>query len=100
MSNSATLSLGTLGVLHGAKTYVLQTPEGQTAVTSSISAGLDYPGVGPEHAFLKDAKRAEYYPCTDAQALEGFKTLCTYEGIIPALETSHAVWYALELAIL
>ena len=96
--NSATLSMGTPGVLHGARTYMLQTPEGQTAKGSSISAGLDYPGVGPEHAFLKDAGRAEYYPCTDKQALEGFQTLCEYEGIIPALETSHAVWYALELA--
>ena len=96
--NSATLSLGTPGVLHGARTYVLQDAEGQTAKTSSISAGLDYPGVGPEHAYLKDTGRAEYRAVTDAEALEGFKALCTLEGIIPALETSHAVHLGMELA--
>ena len=96
--NSATLSLGTPGVLHGARTYVLQDAEGQTAKTSSISAGLDYPGVGPEHAYLKDSGRAEYRAVTDAEALEGFKALCTLEGIIPALETSHAVHLGMELA--
>lgn len=96
--NSATLSKGTPGVLHGAKTYVLQTKEGQTATTSSISAGLDYPGVGPQHAFLKDSGRAEYVPVTDKQALEGFQALCEFEGIIPALETSHAVYHTMELA--
>ena len=96
--NSATLSLGTPGVLQGAMTYVLQTKEGQTAKTNSISAGLDYPGVGPEHAFLKDSGRAEYVAVTDKEALEGFETLCKYEGIIPALETSHAVYSALQIA--
>ena len=96
--NSATLSLGTPGVLQGAMTYVLQTKEGQTAKTNSISAGLDYPGVGPEHAFLKDSGRAEYVAVTDKEALEGFETLCKYEGIIPALETSHAVYSTLQIA--
>jgi tryptophan synthase len=96
--NSATLTLGTPGVLQGALTYMLQTKEGQTAKTSSISAGLDYPGVGPEHAFLKDTGRAEYVAVTDAQALEGFNLLCRYEGVIPALESSHAVYAAIELA--
>jgi tryptophan synthase len=96
--NSATLTLGTPGVLQGAMTYVLQTKEGQTAQTNSISAGLDYPGVGPEHAFLKYSGRAEYVAVTDKECLEGFDKLCKYEGIIPALETSHAVFAALELA--
>jgi tryptophan synthase len=96
--NSATLTLGTPGVLQGAMTYVLQTKEGQTAKTNSISAGLDYPGVGPEHAFLKYSGRAEYVAVTDKECLEGFDKLCKYEGIIPALETSHAVFAALELA--
>ena len=96
--NSATLSLGSPGVLHGAMTYVLQTPDGQTAKTTSISAGLDYPGVGPEHAFLKDCGRAEYVAVTDKEALEGFEALCKFEGIIPALETSHAVYQTMRLA--
>lgn len=96
--NSATLSLGTPGVLQGAMTYILQTEKGQTAKTNSISAGLDYPGVGPEHAYLKDSGRAEYVAVTDDEALEGFKTLCQYEGIIPALETSHAVYTTLQIA--
>ena len=85
--NSATLTLGTPGVLQGAMTYVLQTKDGQTAKTNSISAGLDYPGVGPEHAFLKFSGRAEYMAVTDEEALEGFDLLCKYEGIIPALES-------------
>jgi tryptophan synthase len=96
--NSATLTLGTPGVLQGAMTYVLQTKEGQTSKTSSISAGLDYPGVGPEHAFLKDSGRAEYVAVTDEQALEGLNLLCRYEGVIPALETSHAVYAAIQIA--
>lgn len=96
--NSATLSLGSPGVLHGARTYVLQTPDGQTAKGSSISAGLDYPGVGPQHAFLKDSGRADYVAVTDDEALEGFNTLCKTEGIIPALETSHAVYQTLQVA--
>merc|ERR1719491_1006542 len=94
----ATLSKGTPGVLQGAFTYVIQQPTGQTLNTHSISAGLDYPGVGPEHAFLKDSKRATYLALTDEQALEGFDLMCRYEGIIPALETSHACYYAIELA--
>ena len=94
----ATLSKGTPGVLQGAMTYVIQEKSGQTLNTHSISAGLDYPGVGPEHAHLKDIGRAKYVAVTDEQALEGFKLMCEYEGIIPALETSHAIYYAVELA--
>ena len=94
----ATLSKGTPGVLQGAYTYVIQQPSGQTLNTHSISAGLDYPGVGPEHAFLKDSGRAIYNAVTDDEALEGFKLMCEYEGIIPALETSHALAYAAKLA--
>jgi tryptophan synthase len=94
----ATLSKGTPGVLQGAYTYVIQQPSGQTLNTHSISAGLDYPGVGPEHAFLKDSGRAIYNAVTDDEALEGFKMMCEYEGIIPALETSHAIFYAINLA--
>lgn len=93
-----TLSKGTPGVLQGAYTYVIQEASGQTVNTHSISAGLDYPGVGPEHAFLKDSGRATYKAVTDEQALEGFKAMCKYEGIIPALETSHAIYYAIQLA--
>ncbi|KAL7578995.1 hypothetical protein ACA910_019041 [Epithemia clementina (nom. ined.)] len=92
-----TLSKGTPGVLQGAYTYVIQQREsGQTLETHSISAGLDYPGVGPEHAFLKDSGRATYAAVTDEQALEGFKLMCSHEGIIPALETSHAIYYAVK----
>jgi tryptophan synthase len=94
----ATLSLGTPGVLQGAMTYVIQEKTGQTLHTHSISAGLDYPGVGPEHAHLKDTGRARYVAVDDDQCLEGFKWMCRYEGIIPALETSHAVYYAVQLA--
>lgn len=94
----ATLTKGTPGVLQGALTYVIQESSGQTLNTHSISAGLDYPGVGPEHAFLKDSGRAKYSAVTDDQALEGFKMMCEYEGIIPALETSHAIYYAIQLA--
>ncbi len=94
----ATLSKGTPGVLQGALTYVIQETSGQTLNTHSISAGLDYPGVGPEHAYLKDIGRAKYSAVTDEQALEGFKMMCEYEGIIPALETSHAIYYAIQLA--
>jgi tryptophan synthase len=94
----ATLSIGTPGVLQGALTYLIQEKSGQTVNTHSISAGLDYPGVGPEHAFLKDSGRATYGAVTDAEALEGFKLMCEYEGIIPALETSHAIYYAVQLA--
>jgi len=94
----ATLSKGTPGVLQGALTYVIQEESGQTLNTHSISAGLDYPGVGPEHAYLKDSGRANYVAVTDDEALEGFKLMCEYEGIIPALETSHAIYYAVQLA--
>jgi len=94
----ATLTKGTPGVLQGALTYVIQEKSGQTLNTHSISAGLDYPGVGPEHAHFKDSGRAIYDAVTDKQALEGFKLMCEYEGIIPALETSHAIYYAVQLA--
>jgi len=94
----ATLSKGSPGVLHGAKSYLLQDEHGQVSPTHSISAGLDYPGVGPEHSYLKDNKRAEYVSVTDAQALEGFKLLSETEGIIPALESSHAVYHAAQMA--
>jgi len=96
--HSATLSRGSPGVLHGTRTYVIQDDQGQIPETHSISAGLDYPGVGPEHAFLKDSGRAEYVAVTDEQVLEGFLTLTRCEGIIPALEPSHAVSYAMKLA--
>ena len=94
----ASLTKGTPGVLQGALTYVIQKKSGQTLSTHSISAGLDYPGVGPEHAHLKDTGRAIYKAITDEEALEGFKMMCQYEGIIPALETSHAIYYAIQLA--
>jgi len=96
--HSATLVAGRPGVLHGTKTYLLQDAAGQILETHSISAGLDYPGVGPEHSWLKTSERAEYVGITDAEALEGFKALTRAEGIIPALEPSHAIAYALKLA--
>ncbi|RKO99791.1 hypothetical protein CXG81DRAFT_27470 [Caulochytrium protostelioides] len=96
--HSSALSGGTPGVLHGTKTFLLQNPDGQITETHSISAGLDYPGVGPEHAFLKVSQRAEYVSVSDAECLQGFRALTQSEGIIPALESSHAVFYALELA--
>jgi tryptophan synthase beta chain len=89
---------GKLGVLHGARTYILQTDQGQIAETHSISAGLDYAGVGPEHAFYRDGGRIEYTYATDAEAVEGFNALCRLEGIIPALESAHAVAHVLKLA--
>ncbi len=93
--HSASLTKGTPGVLHGSLSYLLQDEEGQVHPAHSISAGLDYPGVGPEHSFLKDSGRAEYVAVTDAEALEGFQMLARLEGVIPALETSHAVaWVA------
>jgi len=94
----ATLMKGTPGVLHGTKTFILQDTDGQIAETHSVSAGLDYPGVGPEHAHLKDTGRAEYVAVDDKQALEGFKLMTRTEGIIPALETSHAIYYAVQEA--
>jgi tryptophan synthase beta chain len=96
--HAATLSAGSLGVLHGAKSYVLQDKNGQILETHSISAGLDYPGVGPEHSFLKDSGRATYTSVTDQEALAGFRMLCHTEGIIPALESSHAIAHAAKLA--
>ena len=91
--HAATLTMGTVGVLHGAMSYLLQDNEGQVIEPHSISAGLDYPGVGPEHSYLKDAGRAEYYSVTDQQALDAFQQLSQLEGIIPALETAHAIAY-------
>jgi tryptophan synthase beta chain len=96
--HSASLTRGSPGVLHGNRTYLLQDDNGQITETHSISAGLDYPGVGPEHAYLKDIGRAEYVGITDAEALSAFHRLCRTEGIIPALESSHAVAYAMQLA--
>lgn len=91
--HAATLTHGQIGVLHGAMSYLLQDDEGQVIEAHSISAGLDYPGVGPEHSYLKDLGRAEYYSITDKEALEAFQRLSQLEGIIPALETSHAIAY-------
>src|SRR5512146_2338742 len=96
--HSASLSAGSPGVLHGHRTYLMQDEHGQIQDTHSISAGLDYPGVGPEHAWLKDTGRAEYVAVTDAEALDAFHQLCRLEGIIPALESSHAVAHAMKLA--
>jgi tryptophan synthase beta chain len=96
--HAASLSAGSPGVLHGNRTYLLQDASGQITETHSISAGLDYPGVGPEHAYLKDIGRAEYVGITDDEALAAFHRLCRTEGIIPALESSHAVAYAMKLA--
>jgi tryptophan synthase beta chain len=95
--HAATLVAGSAGVLHGMRTYVLQDSEGQTLTTHSISAGLDYPGVGPEHAWLKDTGRASYRAITDAEAMEAFSLLCRTEGIIPALESAHALAGALQV---
>jgi tryptophan synthase beta chain len=96
--HAATITAGSVGVLHGNRTYLLQDEMGQIRETHSIAAGLDYPGVGPEHAWLKDTGRADYVSVTDDEALEALKTLSQTEGIIPALESSHAVAYAVKLA--
>lgn len=96
--HAAPLCAGTVGVLHGNKTYLLQDQYGQIANAHSISAGLDYPGVGPEHAWLKDSGRAEYVSITDEEAMEGFRVLTMEEGILPALESSHAIAHVLKLA--
>jgi tryptophan synthase beta chain len=96
--HAAPLMAGEVGVLHGAKSYVLQDSEGQIRETHSISAGLDYPGVGPEHSYLKDTGRATYVAVDDKEALEGFQLLCRAEGIIPALEPAHAIFYAAKIA--
>ena len=96
--HAATLLTGTVGILHGTRSYLLQDSDGQIMETHSISAGLDYPGVGPEHSYLKDSGRATYAAENDRDVLEAFQLLCRIEGIIPALESSHAVSYALKLA--
>jgi tryptophan synthase beta chain len=96
--HAASLSAGRPGVLHGNRTYVLCDDDGQIAETHSVSAGLDYPGVGPEHAFLKDAGRAEYVGVTDEEALAAFHQLARTEGILAALESSHAIAQAVKLA--
>ena len=96
--HAATLSAGTPGVLHGNRTYLLQDANGQIQETHSVSAGLDYPGVGPEHAWLRDSKRAEYVAITDDEALQAFHDLCRLEGIIPALESCHALAHAAKIA--
>jgi len=96
--HSASLAAGSTGVLHGSKSSLLQDTRGQILPAHSIAPGLDYPGVGPEHSWLKQKGRAQYVAVTDDQALEAFHTLCHYEGIIPALESSHAVFYGVELA--
>jgi tryptophan synthase beta chain len=89
--HAASLNGGTPGVLHGNRTYLLQTEDGQIVDAHSISAGLDYPGIGPEHAWLHDMKRVEYVPVTDAEALDAFRLCTRLEGIIPALESAHAI---------
>jgi tryptophan synthase beta chain len=96
--HAASLSAGSPGVLHGNRTYLMHTADGQIIETHSISAGLDYPGVGPEHAWLKDSGRANYVTITDQQALAAFHTLTRVEGIMPALESSHALAYTEQLA--
>jgi tryptophan synthase beta chain len=96
--HAASLVAGRPGVLHGAHSYLLQDEAGQVRETHSVSAGLDYPGVGPEHAFYKESGRAQYVAVTDEQALQGFSLLCETEGIIPALEPAHAIYHAAELA--
>jgi tryptophan synthase beta chain len=96
--HAATLCAGRPGVLHGNRTYLLQDEDGQIIETHSISAGLDYPGVGPEHSWLKDSGRAEYVAATDQEALHAFHSLCRFEGIMPALESSHALAHAMKMA--
>jgi len=95
--HAATLVAGNIGILHGAKSFLLQDEDGQIKEAYSISAGLDYPGVGPEHAYLKEINRANYVSVTDDEALEAFQLLSKVEGIIPALETAHALAYLLKL---
>ncbi|MBI4313671.1 MAG: pyridoxal-phosphate dependent enzyme, partial [Candidatus Omnitrophica bacterium] len=96
--HAATLVAGTVGILHGSRSYLLQDRDGQIAVAHSISAGLDYPGVGPEHAYLKQTGRAKYVAVKDKEALEGFQLLAETEGILPALEPSHAIYALSRLA--
>ena len=96
--HAAPLTAGSVGVFHGAKCYLLQEDDGQITPAHSISAGLDYPGVGPEHSYYRETGRAEYVPITDVEAVEGFQLLSETEGIIPALESAHAIAYLRELA--
>jgi len=96
--HSATLTRGTVGVLHGSRTFLLQSPDGQIKETHSISAGLDYPGVGPQHAALKDSGRVKYLYATDSEALDAMSMVSRTEGIVPALEPSHALHQTMELA--
>ena len=96
--HAATLCKGSIGVLHGSKSYILQDDDGQIEIAHSISAGLDYPGVGPEHAYLKRTGRVRYVAVTDKEALKGFSMLTEAEGIIPALESSHALAHVMQLA--
>ncbi len=97
-AHAASLAAGSIGVLHGARSYVLQDSNGQITETHSISAGLDYPGVGPEHSYLKDSRRANYVAVSDKEALDAFQLLCRTEGIPPALEPAHGIFYATKLA--
>src|SRR5690606_34293423 len=96
--HAASLNAGVVGVLHGNRTYIMQDENGQIQETHSISAGLDYPGVGPEHAWLKDIGRAQYVGVDDAEALKAFHDCCRTEGIMPALESAHAIAHAVRLA--
>ena len=95
---AATVNTGSIGIFHGMKSYFCQDEYGQIAPVYSVSAGLDYPGVGPEHAYLRDTGRAEYVPITDEEAVVAFEYLSKMEGIIPAIESAHAVAYAMKLA--
>ena len=96
--HASAMALGKPGVLHGMKSYLLQDEDGNVELAHSISAGLDYPGVGPEHAYLKDSGRAEYVAITDVEAMDALMELCKLEGIIPAIESAHAMAYAFKLA--
>jgi tryptophan synthase beta chain len=96
--HAATITKGSPGVLHGARSYLLQDRDGQVLEAHSISAGLDYPGVGPEHSWLRDSGRVQYFSATDREALEAFTLLCRLEGIIPALESSHALAHVMHVA--
>src|SRR5262249_48702088 len=98
VDTAASISAGSVGILHGSRSYVLQTDEGQVRDTHSISAGLDYPGVGPEHAFLSHSGRATYVSATDEEALDAYHAMARSEGIVPALESSHAIAYARKRA--
>jgi tryptophan synthase beta chain len=98
LETAATIAKGKVGIFYGMKSYFCQTENGQIAPVYSISAGLDYPGIGPEHAYLHDTKRAEYIPVTDEEAVEAFEFLSKTDGIIPAIESAHAMYYAMKLA--